>query len=164
MAYIPTDPHLYQGKQVIINSDRLVFNAKDDSILLYSDKAIGFNTKGNVHFDLGVNLDEVKEGDTQNKFVVNSPNIYLGLQKSGNLQNEPALLGNETQTWLNDLLVLVDDILDDILYKVAFVSTAPGSPTAPNPANFSNLQMRKDEIQRLSQALEEIKSKNTKLV
>ena len=60
MAYIPTDPHLYQGKQVIINSDRLVFNAKDDSILLYSDKAIGFNTKGNVHFDLGVNLDEVK--------------------------------------------------------------------------------------------------------
>ena len=45
MAYIPTDPHLYQGKQVIINSDRLVFNAKDDSILLYSDKAIGLIQK-----------------------------------------------------------------------------------------------------------------------
>ena len=164
MAYIPNEPHQYQGKQVIINSDRLLFNAKEDSILLYSDKAIGFSTKGNVHFDLGINLDQVKEGSTQNKFVVNSPNIYLGLQKNGNLPNEPALLGNETQTWLNDLLILIDDILDDLLYKVAYVSTAPGSITAPNQANFQALQMRKNEIQRLSEAIQEIKSKNTKLV
>jgi len=164
MAYTPDNPNIYQGKQVIINSNRLTFNAKEDSILLFSNKAIGFSTQGNVHFDLGVNIDEVKEGDNQNKFIVNSPNIYLGLQKNGNLPNEPALLGNETQTWLNDLLILIDDILDDILYKVAFITTGPGNPTSPNPNNFQNLQARKTEIERLSQSLEEIKSKNTKLV
>ena len=29
----PTEPHLYQGKQVIINGNRLLFNAKDISII-----------------------------------------------------------------------------------------------------------------------------------
>ena len=135
MAYTPTPPNLYQGKQVL-------FNAKDDSILLFSDKAIGFSTKGNIHFDLGLGINETKNGNNRNKFIVNSPNIYLGLQDNGSLPNEPALLGNETQTWLNDLLALIDDILDDILSKVSFVTTAPGSPTAPNPNNFPVLQLR----------------------
>ena len=44
---IPESPKTYQGNQVIINSDRLVFNAKKDSILLYSDKSIGFSANGN---------------------------------------------------------------------------------------------------------------------
>ena len=40
MSYTPESPNEYQGKQVIINSDRLLFNAKDDSIFLFSDKQI----------------------------------------------------------------------------------------------------------------------------
>ena len=40
MSYKPDAPEIYQGKQVIINSDRLLFNAKDDAILLFSNKAI----------------------------------------------------------------------------------------------------------------------------
>ena len=51
MAYIPQAPGSYQGNQVLINSDRLIFNAKEDSILLFSDKAIGFSTNGSFHFD-----------------------------------------------------------------------------------------------------------------
>ena len=49
--YVPKDPNIYQGNQVVINSDRLLFNAKLDSILLFSDKAIGFSTNGSFHFD-----------------------------------------------------------------------------------------------------------------
>ena len=85
--YIPDQPNIYQGKQVIINSDRLVFNAKEDSILLYSNEAIGFSTNGSFHFDTGI-LDE-------NKFVVNAPNIYLGLNYEGDLPYSPAVLGYE---------------------------------------------------------------------
>ena len=51
MSYKPQSPSTYQGNQVLINSDRLVFNAKEDSILLFSDKAIGFSTNGSFHFD-----------------------------------------------------------------------------------------------------------------
>ena len=32
----PTEPFSYQGKQVIVNGDRLLFNTKNDDILLYS--------------------------------------------------------------------------------------------------------------------------------
>ena len=64
---VPESPGVYQGKQVIINSDRLIFNAKTDSILLYSNEVIGFSTNGSIHFD---SLD---------KCVINSSEIYLGL-------------------------------------------------------------------------------------
>ncbi len=160
MSFTPDIPNLYQGKQVIINSDRILFNAKDDSILLFSDKIIGFSTNGSIHFDTS----EEKEGTNQNKFVVNSPNIYLGLQDNGNLPIQPALLGDDTHEWLDDMLILVDDILNDMLMKVSYIVTAPSTPTAPNPQNFPMLQLRKNQIEQLSQRLEDIKSKNTKLV
>ena len=37
MAYVPAQPNLYQGKQIVLNSDRILFNAKNDSILLFAD-------------------------------------------------------------------------------------------------------------------------------
>ena len=77
MSYKPDAPEIYQGKQVIINSDRLLFNAKDDSILLFSKEAIGFSTVGSIHFDTS----DKKDGDKASKVVINSPNIYLGLKR-----------------------------------------------------------------------------------
>ena len=40
MTFKPLPLSTYIGNQVLINSDRLIFNAKKDSILLYSDKVI----------------------------------------------------------------------------------------------------------------------------
>ena len=34
--YTPIQPNAYQGKQIIINSDRVLFNAKEDSVLVYA--------------------------------------------------------------------------------------------------------------------------------
>ena len=51
MTFKPLPLSTYIGNQVLINSDRLIFNAKKDSILLYSDKVIGFSTNGSFHFD-----------------------------------------------------------------------------------------------------------------
>ena len=44
----PTEPFSYQGKQVIVNGDRLLFNAKNDDILLYSNTYLGFSTNGSI--------------------------------------------------------------------------------------------------------------------
>ena len=41
--YVPAQPNVYQGKQIVINSDRVLFNAKEDSVLVYADKSIGLN-------------------------------------------------------------------------------------------------------------------------
>ena len=153
MSYTPEQPNIYQGKQAIINSDRILFNAKDDSILLFSNKAIGFSTNGSFHFDTGNN--------EENKFVVNAPNIYLGLDNK-KYPTEPVLLGDKTEEWLNDLLDMAEGIIDDIVLKISYIS--PVGPTAPNPANEGMVALRRQQIAKLKMDIKEIKSKRIKIV
>jgi len=151
--YIPQQPNIYQGKQVIINSDRLLFNAKDDSILLFADKAIGFNTKGTINFDTG-------QSEDNNKFIVNAPNIHLGLKGGKESPTEPALLGDKTEEWLDRLLSFLDKKLLNFLqsgYKSNCAYSAPGGTSG----QFITL---KKELKMLQNDIKNIKSKNVKLV
>ena len=157
MAYTPEAPGTYQGNQVILNSDRLLFNAKEDSILLFSKEAIGFSTKGSFHFDTS------PDGD-QSKFVINSPKIYLGLDENNEYPTQPAVLGDELEEVLVLMVDLTKNLINDICNKVAYVVTPPGGITGINPANKSMLQTRLDEIEDIKDAILEIKSLNTKLV
>jgi len=156
MDYIPEAPNNYIGKQVIINSDRLIFNAKDDSILLFSDKAIGFSTNGNFHFDT------LNNGT--NKFIINAPNIYLGLRYDDTYANEPILLGNRTEAWLNDLIDVISYILDDVKYKVSYISQDVGKPTGPNIQNESLLKLRYNQLNGLRDDIKYIMSERIKAV
>ena len=155
MSYIPEQPNIYQGKQAIINSDRILFNAKDDSILLFSNKAIGFSTNGNFNFDTG---------DTgENKFIVTATTIYLGLQDNGNYPIDSALLGDKTEEWLIRLLKMVEGLIKDIKYKVAYTAGKEGK-TKPHPDNESMLALRVQQIEKLKTDIKEIKSKRIKIV
>ena len=153
MTFIPENPKIYQGNQVIINSDRLVFNAKNDAILLYSDKAIGFSTKGNFHFDTINNED--------NKFIVNAPNIYLGLDYNDDLPKEPAVKGDSLEELLNEILDLIQNLWDATLYEVSY--TECGTYTGPNPLNSGVEKRIEKQINELRKQIEFIKSKNVKL-
>ena len=153
MTYIPKQPNIFQGKQVIINSDRLLFNAKDDAILLFADKAIGFNTKGTINFDTG-------QSEDNNKFIVNAPNIHLGLKGGKDSPTEPALLGDRTKEWLGRLISFLDVKLLNFLqagYKSNCVYSAPGGVSP----QFTTL---KQELKMLEKDIKNIKSKNVKLV
>jgi len=156
MTYIPEDPNIYIGSQVIINSGRLVFNAKRDSILLYSDKAIGFSTNGSFHFDTSPN--------PNSKFIVNSPNIYLGLESDNALPTQPAVLSDDLINSLNDILDLISGVYFDLAFNVSFLSTTPGTLTALNTKNFQLLTKRSKEISDLRDTLHDIKSEKIKLV
>ena len=150
----PEHPNIYQGNQVLINSDRLVFNAKQDSILLYSEKSIGFSTKGNFHFDT--------DNSQPNKFIVKAHKIYLGIKNlsTGELPNQPAVLGNELSEILDQILLLVEMILIDIDTNISYVvSTAPGK-TSPWPDNKMIIDQRKYEIDIIKGQLENMMSKN----
>jgi len=159
--FIPDQPDIYQGKQVIINSDRLLFNAKTDSILLFSDKIIGFSTNGSFHFDTS-DLDG-------NKFVVNAPNIYLGLlvdeddpQKKV-YPTEPALLGDKTDEYLNNLLDMMDSLIDALVGQYTLVAPIAG-PCAPFGGNEGCFATVRTAITDLREEIEDIKSKRIKLV
>ena len=156
MSYIPEAPNNYIGKQVIINSDRLIFNAKDDSILLFSNKAIGFSTNGSFHFDTGE--------EENSKFVVNSPKIYLGLKSDGNLADEPALLGNLTEQWLIDLINLLEQILLDFQTGKLNQLGNLGAPTTPSPASLNKIKELLKDTGDLKKRIKEIKSKQINLV
>ena len=160
MSYKPEKGEIYQGKQVIIDSDRLLFNAKMDSILLYSNKAIGFSTMGSIHFDTS-DQKESTESSNASKFVVNSPNIYLGLKFNKSLPTEPAILGNEFDEWANELLDCIDGLMDDILYNITYMS--PTGPTGPMASNEANLSLRRTQVKDLRNNIKYIKSKITKL-
>ena len=157
MSYVPEQPHIYQGKQVIINSDRLLFNAKTDSILLFSDKAIGFSTNGSFHFD-------TSSDENESKFVVNSPNIYLGLEFNNTLPEQPAVLGDDLISSLTDILEAISKVYQDIVFNISYVSTKPPSLTGMNPDNFNIMQSRMRELQRIKDDFESFKSQTTKLV
>jgi hypothetical protein len=149
-GYIPAQPDIYQGKQIVINSDRILFNAKNDAVLTYADKAIGFSTEGSINFD------------NKGVFVVNSKeNIYLGL-KNKEYPTEPALLGDKTGTYLQDMLNLIQDII--LFLAAEYKVTVPlVGISAPGPNDISSF-MQQIAYLKSEGRLSDIKSKKVKLV
>ena len=86
--YVPKTPNEYEGKQILFNSGRLVFNSTSDHILLSSALTINFNAIKGFNFDTNAN------------FIVQSRQIKLGSKSA----TEPLLLGNQTVNLLNQLI------------------------------------------------------------
>ncbi len=154
MSTTPTIPELYRGNQVIINSDRLLFNAKEDSILLFSNTSISFSANESIHFD-------TSSDDDESNFIVNSPNIYLGLDYRDELPIEPAILGNKLEDLLNEILDVMQNLWDANLYEVSY--TESGVETGPSSTNFGVESRISRQISELKKQIEFIKSNNVKL-
>ena len=85
----PDKADAYQGAQVLINSGRLFFNAKEESILLSGTEAVAGNAN-TISWD-GVEY-----------VALDATKVYLGTEAFG--EREPVLLGATTQAWMKDLL------------------------------------------------------------
>jgi len=83
----PQTPDQYAGKQIILNSGRLVFNTTEDHLLLSSKKSINLNAVEGVNIDTPI-------------VTIQSGNVYLGSKNA----TEPLLLGNQTINLLNQLI------------------------------------------------------------
>ena len=114
MAYKPDSPNKYAGKQVIINSDRLLFNAKEDAILIIGNETVGISTNGTFNVDSG--------GET----IINSPEIYLGLDAV-----EPVVLGDT-------LLGLLEELCDALAAETHPTPVGPSGPPI-NAAQYSSI-------------------------
>ena len=156
MNYVPDQPNVYEGKQVIINSDRLLFNAKEDSILLIADKSIAFNTRGTINFDTGTSFNK-------NKFIVNSPNIHLGLKSDEEFAppTESAVLGDKLEEVLEYLISYLEKDLI-IFLRSEYKLKVPGGATAGvvKGTSFANLTKKLKLIKNL---LKTFKSNTVKL-
>ena len=89
----PISPSQYTNPQILLNSDRIVINAKKDSILLSSQKSIGLSTIGSVNID-------AKE------HYISSNDIKLGSIRA----TQPILLGDDTIEVLKQLAGAIKDL------------------------------------------------------
>lgn len=146
-------PNQYQGKQVIITSDRLLFNSKEDS-LLTSNGHIIFTSNKDFHF----NTDDTNQG----KFAVNSPKIHLGIIKDSNpgLANNPAVKGKELEDLLDAMLNHLNTLYTVVLPLLTGITTLPTIPTIPNPTNIGLISPLVSEINTLKARVKQIKSNN----
>jgi hypothetical protein len=91
------DFNKYDKNYVILTSDRLILNSKEDSIYVMSKKTIGLSAVESMHFNIG-------DGNTKdnNIFFVNSPFIQFGIPSKGT--NEPVAKGDSTVKCMNEIL------------------------------------------------------------
>jgi hypothetical protein len=102
----PENPNEYIGEQVLINSGRLFFNSKNDSILLSAEKSINLNTQDSINLD------------SKNKFIVDTREVYLGSKDA----TEPIILGDK---FLADFQKLLTNMIS--------LTTALGTVGTPVP-------------------------------
>ena len=89
----PTLPDLYSGKQILINSGRLIFNSSEDHLMLSSAKTISLNSNSGLNIDTSL-------------VIFQTQNIYLGTKSA----TEPLVLGNALETVLKDIINVLLDI------------------------------------------------------
>ena len=123
----PTAPNEFVGEQVILNSGRLLFNAKNDSILLNSSKTINLNSLEDIIIETP-------------KTVIQSGEIHLGDKSS----SEPIILGNK---FLNDMSKLLTQIIG--LATALQSPVGSGVPFVPNaaiPVPATQLQLQANQM------------------
>lgn len=133
----PESPEQFAGKQLIINSGRLVFNTTQDHILFSSAKSINLNGVNGVNIDTPV-------------FTIQSRNTYIGSKNA----TEPLLLGNRTIETLNNIISNLSGFLQ---ICSSLVSTPPGTPLVP--LNVAATQLNQ-QLLALQGNLEKLKSKS----
>lgn len=80
----PQSPDSFSGNQILLSSGRLVFNAKNDHILLSSDKSIHLSSNTSINIDTDI------ISTFSNEIRLTSPKIYLGeyIGSSGGVGSE----------------------------------------------------------------------------
>ena len=136
----PENPNIFTGEQVLINSGRLYFNAKKDSILLSANTSINLNTQDTVNID------------SKNSFIVDTREIYLGSKNA----TEPVILGNK---FLDDFKKLLTEIVS---LTTVLPTVGTQVPYAPNLAVAQSSTNLGYQAQTMLTSLSFYKSKTTK--
>jgi len=101
----PTNVGQYEGNQIILNSGRLVFNAKSDSILLLANKAIQLSC-GDT---LGINAKQIS---------LTADKVYLGSSEGiDGTKIQSVVLGENLNFVLSDIAVFLQTL--NIAFKTA---------------------------------------------
>ena len=116
-----TDFNNFEKDTVILNSDRVILNSKDDSVFILSKKTVGISAVDSVHFDVGL----IGSKDENNIFVINSPRIQLGLP---DLSNQPIAKADSVIEFINDIIGALDSFSASLATATALGVGVSGLP------------------------------------
>jgi len=138
----PTKPDQYTSPQVIINSDRLVFNAKTDHILMSAQESIFLGSNSSINLSTP-------------QHIIESRDIKLG----GKDASESALLGDTFLDNLNNVM----NSLDFLATTLQSSTIWPGGASAPNAPQISAANDLSANIKSFKNKLASYKSKTSKI-
>lgn len=136
-ASIKDFPRTLSGSQVIINSDRIVFNTKLDKIMGHSGNGIHWTTNkdftvdadGNYLSTISRNSEIFVAGYSKGTSLVRhsivSPKVYIG---SNNNEAQPLVLGASLANFLEELISI-------FVKNATTLILTTGSPFGPSPMN-----------------------------
>ena len=136
----PVATEAFDSEQVVINSGRILFNAKSDNILLSSFDTINLNSLNSLNIDTP-------------KTIIDSKEILLGSKYA----TEPIILGD---TFLTDFQELLSKINNLSLALMVPMSIYPA--VAPNPALPIVAVQLKGQVSRMIAKVSKYKSKVSK--
>ena len=139
----PEIPSQYTKPQVIINSDRLVFNAKTDSILLSAEKSIGLSSNSSLNFNT-------------NNYIVDAGNIRLGSKNA----TEPLVKGETLYKNLTQIVNALTTLVDVMEVQQLW----PGGVPTPDGATSVTARATRDILNNVQKDLVNIKSKVSKTI
>src|SRR3990167_10173306 len=130
-------PDKFDGNQIIINSDRIIFNSKQNELMLFANKGLILNTNGYIALDSSNDIGL----STLSKFIlraddgtyVDSKEIILGRNAK-----EPLVLGNELVS-----------VLSDILSEIIKLTVPTGSGPSGNPLNSAKFSAIKSKLKKM---------------
>lgn len=128
----------FAGNQAIISSDRIIFNAKKQEIIMFSNEGIGLSSEKAISLD----AKQVVE--------LESKKISLGINAVS-----PALLGDRSMDWLNDLC----DILSNLTTAISQLTVPTGTGPSGTPLNTPKILKIRGEIQSLKTKIDKLQSR-----
>jgi hypothetical protein len=138
----PEKPALYINPQIILNSDRIILNAKNDSILISGQNSVGLSSNGSI------NIESTSEINIASKL------IKLGGIKA----NQSVLKGDETIGYLKILIIELQNIAEAL--KV--VQDWPGGVPSPNPVILTAANCALQVFENVYNEIDSVKSKIVK--
>jgi hypothetical protein len=144
------DIYEYKDNQIFLSSDRIVFNARKDSIFMSAFQYLHFGAGNTITFSTSNNFHISAETRT----VIDSPIIKLGTDIDED--TEPLVLGDQLVDFLKKLMLAIKKINTNITAQV-FMTGA--GPTFPGPTNSTAFEeVNTIDIQDLEDKIEEILS------
>ncbi len=139
----PTTPSQFTNPQVILNSNRIVINAKSDSVLISGEKSVGLSSNGSVNV-------EAKE------IYLDGTDIRLGRKDAA----QSVLKGNDTVEYLKILITEMKNLTE----ALKSIQDWPEGVPVPNSTMLTVANSSQKVFEKVYDNIDSVKSNFVKTI